>query len=718
MENYVPLVPLPARIRRLNDLAYDLWWSWNERPREMFHALDDRLWQLTSHNPVLLLHLLTPARAAEAAADPVFLARYDAAMADFDASRSSANTWWGRRVPAPPSGVIAYFSAEFALHRSLPIYAGGLGVLAGDHCKEASDLGVPLVAVGLMYPKGYFHQNVSADGWQQEVYEALDWSDGPIEPALTPDGTPCSITIPIGNRAVRIAVWRVRVGRVMLYLLDTDVDQNAPWDRELSARLYGGDRDGRLQQEIILGLGGVQALRALGILPAVWHLNEGHAAFVSLQRIHDTLAEGMTFDSALAIVRHSTVFTTHTPVPAGHDAFAFHLVEAQLASCWGGIGRHRDSFLALGRYDSGDGVLFNMTALAMRTAGSVNGVSQLHGVVTREMWAPLLCESTRGAASLVHTITNGVHVPTWIAPELGSLFDRHLGGDWRERQDDEAFWDGVLEIPDEEVWRIREGLREHLLSFIRSRVRDEWSRSQAGAARVLAGGTLFDRQTLTIGFARRFAEYKRSGLIFHDPQRLARILKHPSRPVQLVFAGKAHPADDGGKHNLQRVYRHAIDPAFGGRVAFVADYDVHVARFLVRGCDVWLNTPRKPLEASGTSGMKASINGGLNLSIGDGWWAEGYTGSNGWLIDSRCTGDGDAMDAADADVLYRLLEEEVVPAFYERDAQDVPLRWIRLVKEAIRTVMPRFCARRMGKEYAERMYAPAFERAAVVVESV
>jgi starch phosphorylase len=708
MENYVPLVPMPDRIARLNELAYDVWWSWNEAARDVFRALDDQLWTFTSHNPVQLLHLLQPGRIAEAAIDPVFLARYDAAMTAFDAARSSANSWWRRRFPNAGPGGIAYFSAEFALHRSLPIYAGGLGVLAGDHLKEASDLGLPLVAVGLMYPKGYFHQHVSADGWQHEVYEQLDWSDGPIEPALTPRGVPCSVIVPIGNRAVRIAVWRVRVGRIMLYLLDTDVDQNAPEDRELSARLYGGDRTGRLQQEVILGIGGVQALRALDVHPGVWHLNEGHAAFVSLQRIHDHVAGGMAFAAAVSAVRQSTVFTTHTPVPAGHDAFAPHLVEEYLSGCWGSLGRDRDAYLALGQYDNGSGPLFNMTALAMRTAASVNAVSRLHGEVSREMWRPL--EQSRALTS----ITNGVHVPTWIAPQLSALFDRHVGLDWRDRQDDERSWDAVLDIPDEEVWRVREALRESLLRFMRARARDGWSRGETGAVRVLAAGTLLEAPALTIGFARRFAEYKRSGLIFHDPARLARILTNARRPVQIVFAGKSHPADEGGKHNLQRVYRHAIDPAFGGRIAFVADYDLHVAHYLVQGCDVWLNTPRKPLEASGTSGMKASINGGINLSIGDGWWAEGYTGSNGWLIDGGSTTNDDAMDAADAADLYRLLEEEVVPAFYDRNARDVPVRWVRLVKEAIRTVMPRFSGRRMGKDYAERMYAPALESSAVV----
>jgi starch phosphorylase len=708
MENYVPLVPAPPRIGRLNELAYDLWWSWNVGACNLFGALDEQLWAFTHNNPVQLLHLLDPARMIEAAADPSFVARYDAVIAAYDLARSPAGSWWTRQCPTTRAGAVAYFSAEFALHRSLPIYAGGLGVLAGDHCKEASDLGVPLVAIGLMYPKGYFHQNVTADGWQQEVYEQLDWSDGPIEPAVTPDGIPCSVTIPIANRSVRIAVWRVRAGRVTVYLLDTDVDQNSAHDRELSARLYGGDRTGRLQQEIVLGIGGVRALRALGIVPAVWHLNEGHAAFVSLQRLQDGLAQGASFAAALESVRQSTVFTTHTPVPAGHDAFATQVVEEQLAGCWDGVGRHRDALLALGQYDNGSGPLFNMTALAMRTAASVNAVSALHGTVTRAMWAPL--EESRAVTS----ITNGVHVPTWIAPELSALFDRHLDAGWRDRQDDAPFWDAVLDIPDDELWAIRRGLRDKLLAFMRGRARDGWSKAEAGAVRVLASGTLLDRHALTIGFARRFAEYKRSGLVFHDPTRLARILTSARRPVQIVFAGKSHPADDGGKHNLQRVYRHAIEPRFGGRIAFVADYDLHVAHFLVQGCDVWLNTPRKPLEASGTSGMKASINGGINLSIGDGWWAEGYTGANGWLIDGGRADSDDAMDNADAAELYRLLEQDVVPAFYERDARGVPVRWVRMIKEAIRTVMPGFSGTRMGKEYASRMYAPVIRGAAVV----
>jgi starch phosphorylase len=707
--NYAPLAPLPPRMSRLNELAYDLWWSWNAEAGETFRALDESLWSFTAENPALLLHLITAERLKEASSDPVFLALYDAAMARFDAARSTAETWWAQRFPESAGKVIAYFSAEFALHRSLPIYAGGLGVLAGDHCKEASDLGVPLICIGLMYPRGYFHQNVSADGWQEEVYEQLDWSDAPIEPALTPADEPCRITVSIGRRDVRVVVWRVRLGRVTLYLLDTDLEENAPLDRELSSRLYGGDRDIRAQQEIILGIGGVHALRALGIAPNVWHLNEGHAAFVSLQRIQDGLAQGETFEQALDRVRRSTVFTTHTPVPAGHDAFPFHVVETHLAASWDGLGNLRDAFLQLGHYDNGGGPMFNMTALAMRTAGAINAVSQLHRTVTAEMWAPMwphLPEPERP----VRGITNGVHMPTWVAPQFSALFDRYLGKDWRDHQDEPAFWVGVLRIDDQEMWRLRRTLKDDLCAFIRDRTRQRWSREGISTGRVVAGGTLLDNETLTIGFARRFTGYKRPELIFHDTARLARILTHQRRPVQIIFAGKSHPADDIGKRHLQRIYQQAINPAFGGRIAFVDDYDLHVARFLVQGCDVWLNTPRKPQEASGTSGMKASANGVINLSIGDGWWAEGYTGSNGWLIESDCTGDEGAVDAAEAEALYRLLEQEVVPAFYDRDARGVPGGWVRLVKEAIRTVMPLFCARRMVKEYAERVYAPAIAK--------
>ena len=697
---------LPERLRRLPELAADLWWTWNTQAREVFRTIDYPTWRQTAHNPVRMLRILPAEILARRAADPAFLRLYDAAIEALDRARSAHDTWWQHRFPSL-TGPIAYFSAEFALHQSLPIYAGGLGVLAGDHCKEASDLGIPLIGVGFMYPQGYFHQTVSPEGWQQEVYERLNWGDAPIEPAITSDGKPCIVAVPLGNRTVLVSVWRVRLGRVKLYLLDTDLEENAPWDRELSARLYGGDRETRIQQEIILGIGGVRALKALGSTPAVWHLNEGHAAFVVLQRIRDLIEQGESFDSALQDVRHTTIFTTHTPVPAGHDAFPFNLVETHLAGAWGTLGAYRDAFLALGQYDNGSGSLFNMTALALRTAGWVNGVSQLHGQVTRDMWGPIWPEVPESERPVRH-ITNGIHVPTWLSAELMRLFDDHLGADWRDRHDDPDMWQRILAIPDEELWAARHALRTYLFAFIRERARSRWMEEHVSAPRVVAAGTLLDPNALTIGFARRFTGYKRPELIFHNPERLMRILNAGATPVQIVFAGKAHPADETGKHHLQQVYRRAIDPMFGGRIAFVDDYDLHVAHFLVQGCDVWLNNPRKPLEASGTSGMKASVNGVPHLSIADGWWAEGYAAQNGWVIDGRtASADHEAVDAADAESLYQLLEREIVPAFYDRGPDGIPRRWLAVVRQAIVSVTPRFSARRMVKQYAEEMYGPA-----------
>jgi starch phosphorylase len=587
-------------------------------------------------------------------------------------------------------------------------------VLAGDHCKEASDLGVPLIGVGFMYPQGYFHQTLTADGWQEEKYERLNWTDAPIEPAMTPDGKPCVTAVPLGNRTVLASVWRVRVGRVKLYLLDTDLEENAPWDRELSARLYGGDRETRVQQEIILGIGGVRVLKAMGSEPAVYHLNEGHAAFVVLQRIRDFCEKGWTFDAALEEVRRTTVFTTHTPVAAGHDAFPFHLVETHLAGAWGDLGPYREQFLALGHYDNGGGAMFNMTALAMRASAAINGVSQLHGDVTRQMWQPIW-PGTPYEQLPIGSITNGVHVPTWMSSEIAAVLEKHLGADWLDRHDDPALCDRVLEIPDEELWAARQSLRAFLFNFVRERARQHWTSDGAAVARIVASGTMFDHNTLTIGFARRFTSYKRPELIFSDPDRLARILNAPGRAVQILFAGKAHPADDVGKHHLQRIYKRSLDPKFGGRIAFVEDYDLHVAHFLVQGCDVWMNNPRKPLEASGTSGMKAAINGTPHMSIGDGWWAEGFTGENGWLIEAQADpSDHGAQDWADAQAMYALIEQQIVPTFYHRTTDGVPHRWLRIVKQSIRTVLPRFSARRMVKEYVRTKYVPAVRQPSAI----
>ena len=657
-----------------------------------------------------MLNLVGPDVIARAIATPAWLDTYDRALAELDEARGTSDTWYAREGVASSDTPIAYFSAEFALHQSLPIYAGGLGVLAGDHCKEASDLGVPSVGIGFMYPQGYFRQSMSTDGWQEEIYERLSWSDAPIEPALMSNGQRCVVSVQLGGRTVLAAVWRVRVGRVSLYLLDTSLEDNAPMDRGLSARLYGGNREMRLQQEIVLGVGGVRVLQALGIQPGVYHLNEGHAAFAVFQRVQDLRTGGMSFQAALEEVRRTTVFTTHTPVAAGHDAFPFELVDTHLGSAWGDFGGHREQFFELAHHDSGGGPMFNMTALAMRSAGAINGVSRLHGEVTRQMWHSIW-PSTPTDQLPVSSITNGVHVPTWMSSDLAALLARHLGADWLDHHDDPALCDKVLTIPDEELWAVRQDLRGYLFTFIRERARHQWTTQGIATARIVAAGTMLDRHTLTIGFARRFTSYKRPELIFSDPDRLAAILNAPGRPVQILFAGKAHPADEAGKQHMQAIYRRALDPQFGGRIAFVEDYDLHIAHFLVQGCDVWMNTPRKPLEASGTSGMKAAINGTPHLSIGDGWWAEGYTGENGWLVEGHTeASDPQAQDWADAQALYAVIEQQLVPTFLDRDAQGVPHRWLQIAKQSMRTILPRFSARRMLKEYVRTMYTPALTK--------
>jgi starch phosphorylase len=692
---------LPSRIARLRDLAGDLSWSWNPPARDLFRQLDYRLWRLTDHNPVRLLNVIPAEQLQRAAADPAFLALYDPAIEILEKARSDKNTWWSREARDADDCLIAYFSAEFALHQSLPIYAGGLGVLAGDHCKEASDLGLPFVGVGFMYPMGYFRQKISPDGWQLENFQRVDYADVAVDRAMEPGGRPCQVGVPLGHGVVQVAVWRVRMG---LYLLDTDLPENSAWERELSSRLYVSEREARLRQEIILGVGGVRALRALGYRPRVWHLNEGHTAFVILERIRELVAEGESFLSALGRVRATTVFTTHTPVPAGHDVFPFHMVDSQLSRFWETAGDRRNTFLALGSHEA-EGNSFNMTAVALRGSAAINAVSQLHREVTVRMWASFW-QNIPEAERPVKAITNGVHIETWIAPLMADLFDRWMGPNWREQMDDAEYWERIAFVPDEELWAARQLLRQHLLEFARERVRQAWKDGQANWAQVLAGGTLLDPAALTIGYARRFTEYKRPELIFRDPTRLARILNAWRRPVQIVFAGKAHPADETGKRPLQRIYRDAMDAGFGGRVAFVEDYDLHVAHFFVQGCDVWLNTPRVPLEACGTSGMKAAINGVPHLSVPDGWWPEAYSGSNGWMIQSSSTG----SDAEDAEALYRLIEEQVVPAFYERDAQGIPRNWLTFVRGAIRTVLPRFSSRRMVKQYARQAYLPMGSR--------
>jgi glycogen phosphorylase len=699
MDRYVPLPPFPARISRLNELAHDLWWSWNPRAREVFRDLDYPLWRFTDHNPVLLLHLVEPERLEHAASDPAFLQLYDEAIAGLDLVRAGTGTWWRRRAEGL-NRPIAWITREFALHQSLPVDVSASGVVSADFCKEASDLGVPLVGIGLMYPRGFAHQRLSSEGWQQESYEYIDWSDAPINPALCPDGSPCRFDVTIHGSQVHVAVWQVRVGRVTLFLLDTDLQENAAWDREISSTYFPDDAEASLRQAVLLGTAGVRALERLEIEPSRWHVAEGLGAPVILERLNRIVAGGTGIEEALSAIAESTVAGTREPAPVRRASFSFASIARHLATTWPALAAHRERVLALGAHDTDRGAAFNITALAARTAGVFSVPETAASDPGRSAW-----HEVRGGAparGAVQAIPDGVHVPSWISADLARLFDEFVGADWRDRQDDEAAWEAVRRIPDERLWPVRERLRVYLVDYIRERARRKWSREQASGSRLVALGTLLDARTLTIGFARRFADSARPDLIFHDTERLAKILTAARRPVQIVFAGKAHVGDEIGKHRLQRVFRHAMDPSFGGRVAFLENYDLHAGRLLVQGCDVWLSTPRRDCPAS-IGGLQAAVNGVPHLATADGWWAHGWTGDNGWLIEGRGR-DAASQDAAEAQALYRLLEDEIVPAFYDRGREGVPGRWAGIMKASIATTLPRFCARRAVKAFADAAY--------------
>ncbi|MFC1901459.1 alpha-glucan family phosphorylase [Chloroflexota bacterium] len=698
---------IPERINRLEELASNLWWSWHPEGRALFRILDYSLWRSSGHNPVQQLYEISFEKLEAAAGDSSFLSLYDAAVAAFDSEMKDGNSWYATRYPEAGQNPVAYFSMEFALHNSLPIYAGGLGVLAGDLCKEASDLGIPMVAVGFMYPQGYFRQHISPEGWQEEKYSQLDFSKAPVTAISSKDGKQCLVEVQLKDRTLHIGAWLVNLGRVDLYLIDTDIEENNPEDRELSSRLYTADREHRLQQEILLGIGGVRVLRALGIEPSIWHANEGHTAFMMLERIREEVARGIAFDKALESVRKTSVFTTHTPVPAGHDIFSAELIEQYFKDYWPSLGTDRETFLDLGRHTGSGDSGFNMTNLSLKTSGHRNAVSQLHGKVTRRMWCGLWLDCTEENAPIIH-ITNGIHVPTWVALENRQLYSQYLGDDWVDKQDDIELWRHIDDIPDEELWKAHLLLKRKLFHIIIERAQRRWAKEAATPQQILAMGSLLDHDTLTIGFVRRFAEYKRPSLLFQDIERLKRIVNDPWCPVQIIFAGKSHPADTESKKLLQNVHTMARDRVFQGRIAFLEDYDMRLARYLAQGVDVWLNTPRRLQEASGTSGMKAALNGVLHLSVPDGWWLEAYNGENGWSIgDATLEAGTQEEDKADAEALYRLLEEEVVPLYYNRNRNGLPQAWLSMVKRSISSIVPVFNSRRMLKEYCEQMYLPA-----------
>jgi glycogen phosphorylase len=694
---------IPPRIGRIIELAYNVWWSWHPAARDLFRDMDYPLWRNSGHNPVKMLFETTLDNLEGAAEDPEFLALYDRVIADFDKDIKSEYLWFASQ-PRQMNGPVAYFSMEFALHNSLPIYAGGLGILAGDMCKEASDLGLPLTGIGFMYPQGYFHQHVSEDGWQQEIFQQLNFKAAPIKQITLADGNPVIATVQLAERPVSLAVWVVQVGRVPIYLLDTNLAENSLDDRKLSARLYTAEAEIRIQQEIILGIGGVRVLKSLGVQPAVWHANEGHSAFMTLERIRSSVHDGLNFETAFKNVSDATVFTTHTPVASGHDVFQRGLIEKYFKIFWQEMGIDQERFMQLGAPDSQGYAGFNMTALAINIARQSNAVSRLHETETKKMWRVVWPDRTEDHIPIIH-ITNGVHGPTWIANEWRELYEKYLGRSWEKWQDEPEFWKHLRNIPNEEIWAVHRAMKSRLIEVVMGRAQLRWAEGDVSGNQIISMGALLNPNILTIGFARRLTDYKRAAMIFQDSERLKKILTDPIYPVQLIFAGKAHPNDFGGKQILQRIYNLAKDRQFQGRIAFVEDYDMHFAHYLTHGSDVWLNNPRRLLEASGTSGMKAALNGVLNMSVRDGWWDEAYNGLNGWAIGPGPEGaDAANQDTLDAESIYQLLENKVKPLYYTRDYDGVPNEWVKMIKESVLSILPNFSTTRMVKEYTGKLY--------------
>jgi starch phosphorylase len=701
---------LPRRIGRLGELAYNLWWSWNPDAQRLFMRIDQELWNRVGRNPIVFLRMVERAALNSAANNRYYLEFYDRIVRLFDAYMGAADTWFARSYPNLKNRVIAYFSMEFGLHESLPIYAGGLGVLSGDHTKEASDLGLPFVGIGLFYSEGYFTQRISEDGWQEARYSQHQYENLPVQQVIDSDGKPLMVTISLPGRDLNARLWEARVGRVPLYLLDTNVAENAMADRTLSARLYTSDQDLRISQEMLLGIGGVRALRILGYNPTVWHMNEGHSAFMVLERISEQIQGGRSFDEAAAFVRKGNVFTTHTPVPAGIDEFALWLVDKYFSQLWPQLKLTREQFIDLARHNVTWGDAFSMPTLALRLSDAHNGVSELHGQVSRQMWS-YMWPGRKPEDVPIGYVTNGVHIGTWMARRLRHLFDRYLGSDWMEHASDPEVWDLVTNIPDDQLWAVHRHLKRKLVGYARERARSQWVKGGYHPVQVVASGVLLDPYALTIGFARRFAPYKRANLVMRDVDRLLKLVTNPARPVQILFAGKSHPDHEGGKLLIQEVYRTVKKAENGGRLVFLEDYDMNLARFLVQGVDVWMNTPRRPNEASGTSGQKAAMNGVLNFSVYDGWWREGFNGQNGWAIGKDSdTSDPNLQDEADAESLYDQLENEIIPLYYSEGSSDaLPVEWIARMKESIRTLAPQFSTRRMVSEYVEKYYRPAMD---------
>ncbi len=717
MKNIKRITPnsfnLPRRIKRLADLAHNLWWVWNPEVVRMFKQIDPILWDDCYHNPIVFLRKVDQKTYDDLITDRYFLDKYDRIMREFDRYMAGKETWFEDTYPELLDERIAYFSFEFGLHESLMVYAGGLGVLSGDHLKEASDLGIPLVAVGFLYTYGYFSQRITEDGWQEARNVQINFDDLPLVSLLDENDEPVKISIDLPGRKVYARIYELNIGRVKLCLMQTNLPENSPQDRQLTDKLYISDLELRISQEILLGIGGLRVLERLGYDPAIYHMNEGHSAFLAAERIRKLTSEGLTLEQAYERVKRTNIFTTHTPVPAGNDEFPIWMIDKYFSHYREEIGISRDEFVNFAKVSQSWGnEAFSMPVLALKLSDFRNGVSELHGEVSRKMWAHLWPDKAVDEVPISY-ITNGIHTGTWIARRMAILYNRYLGSDWLERVDDPSIWEHIEDIPDEELWRVRLHLKRKLVVYMVTRARDQWVSTHVHPVQTVASGVLLDPYSLTIGFARRFATYKRANLIFRDYERLIRIVTDSRKPVQIVFAGKAHPADEPGKLMIQQVYRAVKDARFAGRLVFLEDYDMDMARYLVQGVDVWLNNPRRPREASGTSGEKAALNGTLNFSVLDGWWREGYNGANGWAIgDEIDYNDNEQQDEADALSLYSTLENEIIPLYYtKRSADGLPSEWIAKIKENIRTLAPQFSMRRMVKEYTTRFYYHALQNA-------
>ena len=702
--NVTPILPAP--LEPLREMSFNLWWTWEPAARRLFRQLDPELWNRTNHNPVRMLQLSRQSRLEELAQDKNFLRELKQVFHDFEKYLGRHDTYGKTGPGAEIKNPIAYFSAEFGFHESIPNYSGGLGILAGDHCKSASDLDLNFAAIGLLYRHGYFRQQIDKDGIQAAINLNQNFYHLPIREVRHGE-TKLLVSVPILDREVFARVWELRVGRVNVYLLDTDIPENSAEDRLITAELYGGDLEMRMRQEIMLGFGGVKALTALGIQPDVFHMNEGHSAFLALERIRVNVVERkLDFYSALQVVAAANVFTTHTPVPAGNDSFSRDMMQKYFGKFAKELNIPFDELFSFGHTRLHPDEPFNMTVLALRLSRHANGVSKLHGEVSRSLWKDVWSGVPVHEVPITN-ITNGVHTKTWMAPEFAALYRKHLG-DWEERLTEPDFWRGVIDIPDAQLWETHQQLKCRLIDFVRDRERQRRERLGESPESIRRVNRILDPEILTIGFARRFATYKRGTLLFGDKERLKRLVNDVTRPVQFIFAGKAHPRDEAGKALIQEVYKFSRELGLETRVVFLEDYDSYIARRLVQGVDLWLNHPLRPLEASGTSGMKSAPNGGINLSVLDGWWREGYNGSNGWAVGAEIdSGATEFQNEVDASSLYHLLENQIVPLYYAKPDGKLPLAWLQLMRESIRSVTPVFNTQRMVKEYTQQLYIPA-----------